>query len=193
MSRDVLDERSITKFCSGIPRNDDGDDDHDPDVRRRHDRGNGGARAKEHARRGFRRGLARLLLHSDALVSRRGAPFQQYQNAICGSGECVIGFEAPPIGKRLELHDSSCYLRMRGANELRGMWLYLSAGEFLVALAPEATIREGESDQTVYAANHSIFAYARAGVQFLALVQWTRGVAEQFACHISGEMLDEPG
>jgi hypothetical protein len=121
------------------------------------------------------------------------APFQQYQNAICGSGECVIGFEAPPIGKRLELHDSSCYLRMRGANELRGMWLYLSAGEFLVALAPEATIREGESDQTVYAANHSIFAYARAGVQFLALVQWTRGVAEQFACHISGEMLDEPG
>jgi hypothetical protein len=120
-------------------------------------------------------------------------PFQQYEQSICGAGECVIGFDVPPIGKRLELYDVSCYLRMKGANELRGMWLYLGAEDFLVALAPEATVGAGASEHTVYTANHSIFAYARAGVEFKALVQWTKGAIEQFACHISGNMVDAPG
>lgn len=157
--------------------------------------------------------LVPALLACLALASRPAgavaAPFQQYANASCAVARtyCAVDFASVPAGKRLEIDDVSCHLRMTGAHEISLMALTINGNEtsiagHIVVLAPEfvggiGRISAGAAPkgslETIYAASHSIFAYASEGEHFRAAVEFTAGGVGQFACHISGQMLDGPG
>jgi hypothetical protein len=159
-----------------------------------------GWRAQERAtlgsRRKERRALRALLgfLGGAFFCSAADAtPFQQYTNGVCHPAipACDIGFAAVPAGKRLEIDNVSCHVRVDGDHALDSVYLY--ADEQIFFLAPEVVA--GGARTTIYAANHSIFAFAKAGQHFSAGMTMTLGVSSngvisQFACHISGRLID---
>jgi hypothetical protein len=158
--------------------------------------------ARDQARKEHRPFVPALLasLGCLSLSSTAGAaPFQQYANGVCHPAVplCEIAFATVPAGKRLEIDNVSCYLRVNGGHEINSMYVY--ADEKLFFLAPEAVaVRDGlsggaaaiTSKTTSYAANHSIFAYANAGDHFATGIMLTNGVIGQFACHIGGQLVD---
>jgi hypothetical protein len=124
--------------------------------------------------------------------SAAAAPFQQFEMGLCSETGCLIPFAVTPTGKRLEVYNVSCYLRMSGALDLFRVGLTVNADAHQVVLTPERVAGSGASGRTVYQATNSIFAFAREGEQFAAFVEWNKGDVDHFECHISGEMLDAP-
>jgi hypothetical protein len=126
------------------------------------------------------------------------APFQRYESVDCGQATtyCTMTLAFVPAGKRMEIDNASCYLRMSGDHEIASMVLMLSKEKQFrheLFLAPERDVGRAPSQgekTTIYSANHSIVAFADGGEQLEAAVQYGAGVAGQFACHISGRLID---
>ncbi|MCI0465489.1 MAG: hypothetical protein L0Y57_00535 [Beijerinckiaceae bacterium] len=122
------------------------------------------------------------------------APFQQYKNGVCTTGPiCTIDFAVVPSGKRLEITNASCYLRASVDLQLHAMQFLVLEGTAIrsaLTLLPKFVddISLSVPVQTVYSANHSIFAFANAGQRFQAYVELKHGTYSQFACHISGQL-----
>jgi hypothetical protein len=130
------------------------------------------------------------------------ARFQKYLNATScpGSGLCNVDFANVPAGKTLDISNVSCYLRMEdsGAAGLYAMQLLqIGAGGGIlnaVTLDPQITdsgTPTGQNFSSIWAANHTIYAFATAGQHFRATAQLMNvsGRITQFACHISGQLL----
>jgi hypothetical protein len=120
-------------------------------------------------------------------------PFQEYVNGSCNASYlyCDLAFTRPPPGKRLEIYNVSCYARASGDHRLTNIYVRIDNNEnsfrHAVFLAPEP-IAEGNGT-TAYSANHSVLAYADAGERIYATVLGT-GAFQQFACHLSGMLID---
>ncbi|MCI0465488.1 MAG: hypothetical protein L0Y57_00530, partial [Beijerinckiaceae bacterium] len=63
-----------------------------------------------------------------------------------------------------------------------------SATRSAITLVPEFVDEASSPLQVVYSANHSIFAFAKAGQRFRAYAELKPGAFSQFACHISGQL-----
>jgi hypothetical protein len=120
------------------------------------------------------------------------APFQRYLNGVCpGSLLCTIDFPTVQAGKRLEITNVSCYARVSGNHNFYALQLLVFEGG---AIRSALTLRPRYVDdvttpfQSVYSANHSIFAFANAGQRFQAYAELEEGTFSQFACSISGQM-----
>jgi hypothetical protein len=119
-------------------------------------------------------------------------PIQQYKNGACTSSKiCTIDFLTTPTGKRIEVTNVSCYLRVTGSSELHAMQFLVAQGSSIVsAFTVEPRLIGGAPGTSyVYAANHPVFAYATAGRRLQAYVELKQGAFSQFACHISGQMV----
>jgi hypothetical protein len=122
------------------------------------------------------------------------APFQEYVSVVCNADSefCEMAFTRPPAGKRLEMDNVSCYLR--GAVDLGLSDMYLAihnaenAWQLTIHLAPELVAESAET--AVFAANHSLFAYANSGYRIYASAIGKPDAFRQFACHVSGRLVD---
>lgn len=122
------------------------------------------------------------------------ANFQQYLNGSCSGLICRINFTLVPVGERLEISNTSCYVRTANA-DFRALQLLVNAGSGVTASAVTLAPAEVGSFNVlttqyhVYQSNDQIFAFAKAGQRFQAYAELATGSIEQFACHISGHML----
>ncbi|HET6376220.1 MAG TPA: hypothetical protein VFF88_09235 [Methylocella sp.] len=124
------------------------------------------------------------------------APFQQYKNGACSASSkiCTIDFAVVPAGKRLDIIDASCYLRVSGAHELYAMQFLVMQGtatQSALTLQPQYIDDVTMPFESVYSANHSTIAFANAGQRLRAYVELSKGTYSQFACHISGQLQSE--
>jgi hypothetical protein len=118
-------------------------------------------------------------------------PYQLYKNGNCSSLVCNIDFPVVPANRRLEISNVSCYVRTSSDLELYAMQLLVMQGgvtRSAVTLAPVFLSSIGTTE-TVFSANHTIFAVGRTGQRFRAYTELKAGSFKQYACHISGEML----
>jgi hypothetical protein len=137
--------------------------------------------------------LLAVLGHAPFAYAAPPTPFQEYVNGSCNASfsYCDIAFSRPPLGKRLEISDVSCYARANSGDRLTNMYVTINdhQNSFLhaVFLAPEQIAEAGGT--AVFAANHSLLAYADAGERIYATVLGT-GAFQQFACHLGGMLID---
>jgi len=120
------------------------------------------------------------------------APFQQYRNGVCASNSiCTIDFGLVPAGGRLDITNVSCYLRTSGTVELSAVQILVVRGmvtQSALTIVPEFVDTLGVPFESVFSANHPIFAFATAGQRFRAFAELKKGTFSQFACHISGQL-----
>ena len=141
--------------------------------------------------------MAATLLALGAFAAPASAkPFQQYLNGACAGKLCRINFAKVPAGQRLTVSNISCYWRL--ANAQNGFAPQIRAAQMLVigatandvlnavTLVPEQFARAGV--ESVYSADHSVFAFANADQRLQAYVELSIGKFSQVACHISGDM-----
>ena len=145
------------------------------------------------------RSAAALLVLAAFAAPASATPFQQYLKGECVGFTCAATFAVVPAGRRLEIDNVSCYVRIKGTaaveGQIRALQLLVLGSNLsafhAVTLVPKfvgggtvAGAREG-----VYSANHSIFAFASGTQRFQAYVDLGLGVLSQFDCHISGDMV----
>ena len=147
----------------------------------------------------------RVLLRSAAAVLALGAlaapasarPFQQYLNGACTGLICKISFAKVPVGQRLDVKNASCYVRLGrlpggGDSQIKAMQLLILGANpanvvSAVTMVPALVGKPGV--ETVYSAEHSLSSFANAQQRFQAYAEISGSTFEQFACHISGDMV----
>ena len=150
-----------------------------------------------------RHGGVTLLLRSAVAVLALGAiiapasakPFQQYLNGVCGATLCTIDFAKVPAGKRLDVTNVSCYVRLRNVT---GRPAIRAAQLLVIGANPNNTLNavtlvphevSNLVSEIVFSADHPIAAFARSKQRFRAYVEINFGAFSQVACQISGDMV----
>jgi hypothetical protein len=143
-------------------------------------------------------GSAAALLAALALTApASAAPFQQYLNGNCVTGAtCKINFASVPAGKRLLVDSVSCYLRVvaepgKSFPEIKFEQMLVvgaSSNKVVNALTLTPLHTAFIGDEAIYAATHTVTAFANANQRFQAVAELDKAGFSQFACHISGDM-----
>lgn len=150
-----------------------------------------------------RRKIGRALLGSAAALfalatfaaPASAEPFQQLLNGKCVGKVCKFNSTKVPAGKRLDIRDVSCYVRM-GVTD--GDFYPLVAESLSVLGADPTKIINtitlvtnvtGVSDgQIVISSNNAVVAFATAQQMFQANFVIFEGQVFETRCHISGDM-----
>lgn len=120
-------------------------------------------------------------------------PYQRYLNGSCPGLICKISFPVVPAGKRLEITNTSCYLRLEVNPDTDLLALQLlvlnSSGTITNAVTLPVDFQDSDEAFFALAANEHIFVFAAAGQRLQAYAELKRGKYQQFACHISGQLV----
>jgi hypothetical protein len=134
-------------------------------------------------------------------ASAHASDFQQYLQGTCGGLICTVNFSKVPAGKKLQAAKASCYLRIKNSTNfvvgnLHALQLLLIKADGSVGMAETLpAVRTAKANAptggeiSVYQSNEDVLVTANAGQRFQAFAQFTEGVVEQMACHVSGQLL----
>lgn len=129
-----------------------------------------------------------------ALAATSQTPFQQYAfRDPCPANPCIVDFATVPAGSRLNITNTSCYIKTDSKTdaEVDALQLLVSNKneKILTAstLVPFFVSNNGTS--LVFSANHPVAVFANAGQHFQAFLSLISPTpATLFACHISGQL-----
>ncbi|MPZ58095.1 MAG: hypothetical protein GEU91_16690 [Rhizobiales bacterium] len=142
------------------------------------------------ARVRFAGALLACLFWLPVASAAQAAPFQDYRNGACGSGICNINFAPVPSGRRLDISNVSCYLRVSQDADVYALQLLVAQGANIssaVTVVPQFVDSVAGIGDRVYSADHHIFAFANAGQRFRIYAELKGGVYRQLACTSAGK------
>jgi hypothetical protein len=128
-----------------------------------------------------------------ALAVTSQTPFQQYAfRDPCPGNPCTVNFTTVPINSRLNITNTSCYIKTdaKSLTQVDALQLLLINKN---KIATASTLVPFSVSQTstfiVYSANHPVAVFANAGQHFQAFLSLTSSIPSPlFACHISGQL-----